>query len=162
MLAYENGWNDAQRGSDHTIGFYEREFYVFSNFSSFSIEYQGIKFPTAEHLYYWHKFSNDWLKQSLILLSASAHDAFILAQQWKSEQRHDWDAVKLDIMYHILRLKVEQHPYVKKKLFETGKRILVEDSWRDSFWGWGPDKDGLNWLGRLWMRLRGEIFPELA
>lgn len=30
-------------------------------------------------------------------------------------------------------------------------------SWRDSFWGWGPNRDGRNMLGRLWMELRAEI-----
>ena len=47
-------------------------------------------------------------------------------------------------MKEILRKKVSQHPYVKKKLLETDDRELIEDSWRDSFWGWGPNKDGKN------------------
>jgi hypothetical protein len=60
-------------------------------------------------------------------------------------------------MKDILRAKVEQHPYVKKKLFESGNRELVEDSWRDSYWGWGPNKDGENHLGKLWMEVRNEF-----
>lgn len=64
---------------------------------------------------------------------------------------------KVDIMRVILRKKVEQHPYVRKKLLETGDRLLVENSWRDSFWGWGPNQDGLNMLGKLWMEIRTEL-----
>jgi predicted NAD-dependent protein-ADP-ribosyltransferase YbiA (DUF1768 family) len=59
-------------------------------------------------------------------------------------------------MHKILLAKVDQHPYVRRKLLETGARILVEDSWRDDFWGWGPNKDGQNVLGRLWMEIRSE------
>ena len=46
-------------------------------------------------------------------------------------------------------LFVYQHPYVKKKLIETGNYILVEDSPTDSFWGCGPNRDGTNMLGVL-------------
>lgn len=34
---------------------------------------------------------------------------------------------------------------------------LIEDSWRDSYWGWGPNKDGNNHLGKLWMEVRKEV-----
>jgi predicted NAD-dependent protein-ADP-ribosyltransferase YbiA (DUF1768 family) len=34
---------------------------------------------------------------------------------------------------------------------------LIEDSWRDDFWGWGENKDGKNMLGKLWMEVREEV-----
>jgi predicted NAD-dependent protein-ADP-ribosyltransferase YbiA (DUF1768 family) len=27
----------------------------------------------------------------------------------------------------------------------------------DDFWGWGPNRDGKNMLGRLWMEIRAEL-----
>ncbi len=39
---------------------------------------------------------------------------------------------------------------------ETGDRELIESSPIDSFWGWGPNKDGQNHLGKIWMKLRDE------
>lgn len=65
-------------------------------------------------------------------------------------------------MKEIIRAKVAQHPYVKKKLIESGDRELVENSWRDDFWGWGPNKDGQNHLGKLWMEVRKEILLEAS
>ena len=59
-------------------------------------------------------------------------------------------------MKEILKSKIEQHPYVLKKLIQSGNREIIEDSWRDSFWGWGKNKDGQNILGKLWMELREE------
>jgi ribA/ribD-fused uncharacterized protein len=61
------------------------------------------------------------------------------------------------VMRCLLRAKADQHEYVRRKLLATGERELIEDSWRDSFWGWGPTKDGQNMLGRLWMEIREEI-----
>jgi len=42
-------------------------------------------------------------------------------------------------------------------LLTTGDRELIEDSWWDSFWGWGADQRGQNMLGKLWMKLRAEL-----
>ena len=63
-------------------------------------------------------------------------------------------------MKDVLREKVLQHPYVKKKLLESGDKELVEDSWRDGFWGWGPNKDGENHLGKLWMEIREQFIGD--
>jgi N-glycosidase YbiA len=60
-------------------------------------------------------------------------------------------------MLKILRAKARQHEYVRRKLLETGDRYLCENSWRDSFWGWGQNRDGKNMLGNLWMQIRKEL-----
>ena len=52
---------------------------------------------------------------------------------------------------------LEQNPYVKKKLLETKDYLIVEDSPKDSYWGWGEDRNGENHLGKLWMKLRDEL-----
>mgnify|MGYP002520092451 CR=1 FL=1 len=65
-------------------------------------------------------------------------------------------------MEDLLRLKLEQNPYVKKKLLQTGDYLIVEDSPKDDFWGWGPNRDGNNQLGKLWMKLREELDEVLA
>lgn len=38
--------------------------------------------------------------------------------------------------------------------------MIVEDSPKDSFWGWGESRNGQNNLGKLWMKLREEIKAE--
>ena len=75
----------------------------------------------------------------------------------KDKKRKDWDNIKVSIMEELLRAKIEQNPYVKKKLLETKDYTIVEDSPKDSFWGWGKDRGGQNNLGKLWMKLRDEI-----
>lgn len=142
--------------TDKQILFYENEFYVFSNYSSFAIEWKGKLYPTSEHTYHSEKFEDESLKEQ-VRNTRSAHDSQKFAEANKNKYRKDWNDVRLGIMKEILKAKVEQHLYVKKKLLESGDKELIEDSWRDSFWGWGPNKDGQNQLGKLWMEVREEF-----
>jgi N-glycosidase YbiA len=146
------------------VCFYEQDFYVLSNFSAFSIKWAGLRFDTSEHLYHWLKFATSPDGRSArptvadyILNAPSAHEAFKIAERNKNHRRADWDDVKVGFMRDILRAKVEQHEYVRRKLLATGDRELVENSWRDDFWGWGPNRDGQNMLGKLWMEVRAAI-----
>ena len=141
------------------IFFYEHDYYMFSNFSSFAIEWKGKLWMTSEHAYHSEKFTDEALKAA-IRETRSAHDALKLSHEHGGAYCPDWAQVKVGIMKEILHAKVAQHPYVKKKLLETGEREIIEDSWRDDFWGWGPNKDGQNHLGKLWMEVRDEIRAE--
>lgn len=150
---------DAHHGLDTAdrVCFYEQEFYVLSNFSAFEVEICCEQFPTSEAAYHWFKFPDHPNLQFDVRTARSAHEAFKIAEANRQLRRSDWDDVKLDVMRRIIRAKVEQHEYVRRKLLETGDRELVENSWRDSYWGWGESRDGLNMLGRLWMELRAEL-----
>ena len=140
------------------IGFYPREFYCFDNFSSFKVKYNGYLYSSVEEAYQalGFKESAPDIYQEIINCY-SAHEAQKIAYANKDKRRKDWDEIKVVIMEELLRCKIEQNPYVKKKLLETKDYIIVEDSPKDSFWGWGEDRNGDNQLGKLWMKLRAEI-----
>lgn len=171
--------------TDERVCFYEQEFYPLSNFSAFALRWAGERYDTSEAAYHSEKFNwstrdndrrpsgliptfqsdsdadefhrNLWAIRRAIREATSAHEAFKLAEVNREFRRPDWDAVKVDIMREILRAKVGQHEYVRRKLLETGDRELVENSWRDGFWGWGEDRKGQNMLGKLWMEIRAEL-----
>lgn len=140
------------------VFFYEQDHYYLSNFSAFRLRWKGVRFDTSEAAYHWEKFQNgnDSISDA-IRFAKSAHEAFKLAEEYKSYRRADWDAVKVDIMREILCAKAEQHEYVRRKLLQTGDRELIENSWRDDYWGWGPNRDGQNMLGKLWMQVRAQL-----
>ncbi len=155
--------------TDTQVFFYEQEFYPFSNFSAFALFWKGRLFPTSEHTYQWEKFDYvgvgelaGWAPRSplrvktSIEVSRSAHEAYKIAESHAAVRRTDWNEVRVDIMRSILRAKTHQHEYVARKLEETGDREIIENSWRDAFWGWGPNRDGQNMLGKLWMEIRAE------
>lgn len=165
--------------TDTQVFFYENDFYVLSNFSAFQMRWTDNRlFPTSEHLYQWLKFDwkkSDWEKledewiltqevrrkvafaKNAIEFAASAHEALKIAEEHHIFWRPDWFDVRLTVMKSVLREKIRQHEYVRRKLLATGNRELIEDSWRDAFWGWGSIKEGKNMLGKLWMEVREEL-----
>lgn len=145
--------------TDTQVFFYEQDFYVLSNFLAFTLQWFGHRFDTSEAAYHWMKFkgSDQWQLRDQIQFALSAHEAFKIAETHKEFCRPDLDKVKVGIMKQILRAKVDQHEYVRRKLLATGDRELIEDPWRDDFWGWGPNRDGQNMLGKLWMEIRDEL-----
>lgn len=144
--------------SGDIVGFYPREFYVCDNFASFQVELWGRLWPTSEHAYQAsHFFETAPELAEKIFGARSAHDAFKLAKANADKVPVDWEVVKLARMEEIVRAKLSQHYYIQQKLLQTGTIPIVEDSPKDSFWGWGPDRNGRNELGKLWMKLRDEL-----
>lgn len=146
-----------QPGPEDKVFFYPKEFYVFDNFSAFQVDYNRFVFPTSEHAFQAMQF----IKTSpeifeKIKNAKSAHDAQKIAYENKDKGDPKWNEKMKDVMKDILRSKINQHPYVLKKLLQSGDREIIEDSWRDPVWGWGEDKRGQNLLGQIWMELRKE------
>ena len=142
---------------DEVIGFYPREFYPLDNFSSFKVEWNGYLYSSVEEAYQAASFmTSDEELVEKVKHSHSADEAQRIAYSNRDKQRKDWNEVKVSIMEELLRLKIEQNPYVLKKLLQTEDYMIVEDSPKDDFWGWGANRDGNNQLGKLWMKLREE------
>ena len=156
--------NPLKLDTDTQVFFYEQDFYVLSNFSAFTVRWKGLRFDTSEAVYHWEKFPGDARAglRDEIWTAPSAHEAFKIAERNKAWRREDWDAVKVKIMGEILRAKADQHEYVRRKLLATGDRLLIENSWRDDFWGWGPNRDGKNMLGKCWMQVRADLRESAA
>ncbi len=143
--------------TDTQVFFYEQDFYILSNFSAFTLQWDGKRFDTSEAAYHYEKFPRHPDVRWAIQFAPSAHEAFKIAENNKEFRRKNWERVRVKIMGDILRAKAEQHEYVRRKLLATGNRELIENSWRDNFWGWGENRDGQNMMGKLWMEIRAEL-----
>ena len=77
------------------------------------------------------------------------------------ELRLDWEEVKIDIMYELLKQKFgEQNLTLRDKLLSTGTQELIEGNhWGDTFWGVCRGV-GQNNLGELLMKVRDELIME--
>lgn len=135
--------------SGKKIAFYEREFFMFSNFSSFAVKWKNKLWQTSEHAYQAAKFmdKNPEIAEE-IFQASSAHAAKKIAEKYENKVNQT-SQEKIDIMIDICRHKLQQHPYIQKKLLQTENLPIIEDSPKDSFWGWGPAKDGRNELGKI-------------
>ncbi len=92
-----------------------------------------------------------------IFEARSPHDALMIATKHKDQRLKNWNDIKVGLMEEICWLKLTQNPYVREKLEQTGDMPIVEDSPKDDFWGWGPNRNGRNELGKIWMRLRDKM-----
>jgi ribA/ribD-fused uncharacterized protein len=144
--------------SGERVGFYPREFYPLDNFAAFAFDWDGRRWPTVEHAYQSTKFkaTHPEIYQEIVD-SRSPDDARKIAQQHNDKVAAAFHDNKIELMVKLCRAKLDQNPYVEKKLQQTGELEIVEDSPKDSFWGWGPDRDGQNHMGKIWMKLRAEL-----
>ena len=130
----------------------------FSNFASYSIKWKGKLYPTSEHAYQAEKFKDKSLKIK-IRLARSAYLAKKVADENKDKVPKNWysSGLAVKIMEKVIKEKILQHEHIQRKLKESGNRKIIESSPFDSFWGWGPKKNGKNNLGKIWMKLREDL-----
>jgi len=127
-----------------------------SNFSRHPLFVDGLVYPTSEHYYQAQKCPAGSSFAEKIRKCTTPTRAAALGRSQRCPKVPNWDDIKLQVMEKALKIKLAQHPDLSAKLLESGSRHLVEASPKDSFWGWGKDKNGENHLGKLWMKIREE------
>jgi predicted NAD-dependent protein-ADP-ribosyltransferase YbiA (DUF1768 family) len=105
--------------TENQIFFYEHEFYVLSNFSSFQLEWKGEVWMTSEHAYHSEKFEDPEILDQL-RHTRSAHDAMKLAYANRDKYRSNWDEIKL---------KDERHFTGKSSTASLCKKEIIRN-WR--------------------------------
>ena len=138
---------------------YQWDILPLDNFSAFGLVMNGKYFQTSEHAFQYLKFS-DTNKEiaNKIKESFSPNDARNIAHENKNYRLANWSDVKYQNMEKVLRLKVEQNPYVREVLLNTKDYIIVENCIdEDTDWGLDNNNQGDNNLGKIWMKIREEI-----
>lgn len=138
----------------------ERPYGAFSNLYRREFEFEGERYPTAEHAYQAGKARKPEVKAWLLsapspaLLAMAAHGLYY----W--DITPGWSTMKFDRMKRILRAKFSQHEDLKALLLSTGDARLVETATVDSpvnrLWG-EVNGVGQNKLGQLLMEVRTEL-----
>lgn len=122
----------------------------------------GIKILTSEALYQACRFPHLPHVQRLIIAERSPMTAKMKTKPYRDNSRPDWEFVRTKVMRWCLQVKLIQNWDKFSQLFlETGDFPIVEDSWKDDFWGAKPQAGemlvGINVLGRLLMQLREQV-----
>jgi ribA/ribD-fused uncharacterized protein len=128
----------------------------FSCFSGHMLEFKGVLYTTVEHAYHCQRYVDSQLLRE-IRDARSAKLAWEVSQRHKKEQIGDWDTLKLHTMEELFRAKLIQHQDVRQALLDSGDLVIVKNQASDAFWGTGPDGQGKNEMGKLWMKLREEL-----
>ena len=131
-----------------------------SNFILCDIWLDSIKYPSVEHAYQAAKTLNK-TQRHFIRTANSAGEAKRRGQ--KATLRIDWEDIKISVMEDLVKQKFT-HPELKKQLLATGDKFLQEgNNWHDTFWGIDLKRNtGFNHLGRILMKVRGQIRNELG
>ena len=137
------------------IDSFRGRYYCFSNFSDHLVFYDGLFYKNSEAAFQAAKFLDEKIKENFLYLNPS--DARKLGKSRSLPLRKDWEEVKDEIMYDIVKAKISQHPEILKILLETNDAMLIEgNTWGDKYWGQVNGK-GENRLGEILMRLRDEF-----
>lgn len=133
------------------------------NMSPHTINHKNQEWRTAEALFQALRFPENQTIQEAIRCEKSPMAAKMVAKRERKEMTiepgSDQDLANMRL---VLRLKVDQHPSLKKALLETEDSEIIEDctNRRASIWGAQRISDkweGQNLLGVLWMELRNEL-----
>ncbi len=129
--------------------------------SGFPLVINNIFIFSSEALYQCCRFPHLVDVQHQILNQVSPMSSKMVSKPYRNNSRLDWEQYKIRIMKWCLKVKLCQNwDSFSKILLSTGDLPIVEDSYKDTFWGAifnGKEYEGINALGRLLMELREEI-----
>lgn len=156
-----------------TIFFYERRkpYGFLSSLADSPIEFEGLKYPTAEHAYQAGKTKSQKIREWLLAGPKPRHVAQAAHTLTDEDDQldPDWDQVKFGRMKEIIRAKFKQNPDLRQHLLGTEDALLVEAGPTSEGANgkanivWGVPQEGCpgkNALGRLLMEVRGELGGE--
>lgn len=135
------------------ISEFKKQYFFLSNFYNRSVKYNGVRFRSSECAFQAQKCPERMGEFTDI----PPNEGKSLGR--KVPLRKDWDRVKDNIMYEIVKEKFTQHEDLKRRLLETGDEELQEgNDWYDTYWGVDIHTGkGLNMLGKILMRIRDEL-----
>ena len=129
------------------------KYFFLSNFYPCFVEFEGLRYPSAEHAFQAAKTLNLNDRKSFQVIRA-ASEAKRAGRQ--VSLRSDWNEVRESVMLQCLRSKFSNED-LRKMLISTGNTILEEgNNHGDKFWG-TVNGQGDNRLGKLLMKVREEI-----
>lgn len=131
-----------------------------SNFWNSPICYENKIYPTSEHLYQAFKTRDLEIREELRQAKTPGKVKRLARTM---VLREDWEEIKDDAMFLVIRLKFLQHPKLMKRLLGTKEILLVEGNyWHDNYWGdcLCPKcrrVEGRNQLGKTLMKIRNGV-----
>lgn len=130
--------------------YFRDEYWFLSNFYPCSIKTSVGTFTCVESAFQSQKD----LTRSKEFISLNGKQAKALGR--RVTLRDDWQDIKLELMYKIVKAKFVQHPDLAEKLIAIKSPIVETNYWKDCYWGvcYGV---GENHLGKILMRVRDEL-----
>lgn len=134
---------------------FKNQYFFLSNFYECPIYYNKLVFCNAEAAFQAQKAIDE--KEQYKFINLNASQARKLGKT--IVLRKDWEEVKDNIMYEIVKRKFTVNKELQQKLIDTKDEELVEGNWwHDTYWGMDLKTGiGKNKLGKILMKVRGEV-----
>lgn len=146
---------------DNMILGFKENYGFLSNFYPCNVEYEGLLYPSVQHAYQAAKTFNLETRNKIKNLK----NGFEAKNIGNSLQiRVDWQYVKADIMYELVKYKFSNDFELLGQLLQTGNMKLIEcNNWNDKYWGMTQNRNtkeyvGYNVLGQILMKVRQWIY----
>ena len=135
-------------------------YYHFSNFYPSPVTIDGITYKNNEGAFQAYKCLQ--IEQRKEFTNLNGTEAKRLGRS--VTMRPDWEDIKDEVMYSIVKNKFIQNDLLRSILLSTGISILVENTtgWHDNYWGECTcpkcvNLEHRNQLGKTLMRVRDEL-----
>jgi|TARA_Y100000310_G_scaffold263231_2_gene273305 hypothetical protein len=120
----------------------------------------SIVYPTVEHAYQAAKTEDE--RQHWRIMHMNTPGMAKRAGR-RLVMRSDWDEVKYDIMYELVKQKFFNNDELANSLMDTQDVPIIEGNmWHDNYWGSchcsRHNGGGQNKMGGILMLVRGELF----
>lgn len=127
-----------------------------SNFYMAPLTYEGISYTNSEAAFQSGKVTSH--EERLEFANLKPSDAKRKGR--RVNMRSDWNDIKYQVMYDVVKAKFQQNEDIKKKLLATEGGYLEEgNTWGDRIWG-TVNGEGTNYLGKILMQVRKELLEE--
>jgi ribA/ribD-fused uncharacterized protein len=140
--------------AESKITSFSGEYRWMSNFWPSPVTYQGVVYPSVEHIYQAMKTLDESWRAKILSCETPGR-----AKRMSREVplRPDWEEVKVGIMTELVQSKFASSEELARKLLGTGERVIEEgNTWGDTFWGVCKG-EGQNMMGRILMQVRSEL-----
>lgn len=135
------------------INQFRGKYYFLSNFYNAPVTYEGITYQNNESAFQSAKV----ISHDIRLKFANLDPSSAKRKGRHIQLRYDWEKVKFNIMYEIVKTKFTQNKDLQNKLLATeGEELQEGNTWGDRIWGTVNGK-GQNYLGKILMRVREEL-----
>lgn len=139
-----------------TIKNFVGDYEFLSNFFPARMEYEGLIYLNAESAFQAQKEKTKELRKKY--QNMNPMKAKELGET--CDVREDWENIRDEVMYKIVKAKFSQQVSLRKKLVDTKDwELECNNEYGDIYWGL-DNEHGLNKLGKILMQVRGEFANE--
>lgn len=120
------------------------------------VDGEYIMFYSVEQAFQYMKTNSKSHQQKIINCIKPKDARYHGSARAECPLRDDWEEVKVDVMFQLLKGKYSQNKVMAEKILETGNVPIVEIApWdKENFWGVNEKREGKNHTGKLTEKVR--------